>query len=74
MSCPRTALKTAALVGFPALLMDSGHKDSAKAHHINLLDSPAKHEKQPTLMSFLVISQLNQCRLKVLLSDIELNE
>ena len=30
--------KTAALVGFPALLVDSGHKDSAKANQINLLD------------------------------------
>ena len=30
--------KTATLVGFPALLVDSGHKDSAKAHQMNLLD------------------------------------
>ena len=30
--------KTAALVGFPALLVDSGNKDSAKAHQMKLLD------------------------------------
>ena len=30
--------ETATLVGFPALLVDSGHKDSAKAHQMNLLD------------------------------------
>ena len=28
----------ATLIGSPALLVDSGHKDSAKAHQINHLD------------------------------------
>ena len=30
--------KTATFVGFPDLLVDSGHKDSTKAHQMNLLD------------------------------------
>ena len=28
----------ATLIGSPALLVDSGHKDSTKAHQMNLLD------------------------------------
>ena len=35
---PRSQGKTATLIGFPALLVDSGHKNSAKAHQVNLLD------------------------------------
>ena len=30
--------ETATLVGFHSLLVDSGHKNGAKAHQINLLD------------------------------------